>query len=114
LKTEEALKELETGLRKLLEDPLKEISYSPEDLETVIKSILARAGAEYKLLDIEVVPLKETTAIRPRNQYTSTLIGGLPMFCSECGRFRKIIPHKEDGKIKSMDYLQCYHRGDGI
>jgi hypothetical protein len=103
----------------MIETYLREVSSLPEhgrpmpkEIEIHITNLLINNDLVDKAFAIEVIPIKISYIMRPRNQYTSTIMGGLPMFCKVCGRLLEPVRYKGMADNK-FGYLPCSHEQSG-
>jgi len=98
---------IETYLRESANLP-EESKPAPEEIELHITKLLIDNNLVDKTFSIEVFPLDNSYILRPRNLYTSTIIGGMPMFCKVCGKLKEPVRYKgiADNKI---GYMPCTH-----
>ena len=81
---------------------------SLEEIELQITSILIDNNLVDETFSIEVIPINNSYILRSRNQYTSIIIGGMPMFCKECGKLKEPVRYKGMAENK-IGYLPCTH-----
>jgi hypothetical protein len=98
---------IETYLRESANLP-EESKPAFEEIELHIMSLLIDNNLVDKTFSIEVFPLDNSYILRPRNHYTSTIIGGLPMFCKECGKLKEPVHYKGMMENK-IGYVPCSH-----
>ena|ERR1035437_2157969 len=98
---------IETYLRESANLPAEEKPL-PEEIENHIMKLLLDTNLVDKTFLIEVIPINNSYILRPRNQYTSTIIGGLPMFCKVCGKLKEPVHYKGMAENK-VGYLPCKH-----
>jgi hypothetical protein len=94
---------------------LREAAGMPEDkrpkpieIEYHITKLLVDTNLVDRIFTIEVIPINNNYMLRPRNVYTSMLMGALPMFCSECGKLMEPIRYKGMAENK-IGYMPCPH-----
>ena len=104
---DEVMRLIETYLREAANMPLED-KPAPEEIELHIMSLLIENNLVDQTFSIDVFPLDNSYILRPRNLYTSTIIGGLPMFFKVCGKLME--PERSKGKEKaSVGNKTCKH-----
>ena len=98
---------IETYLRESANMSLED-KPAPEEIELNITKMLIDNNLVDKTFTIEVVPLDNSYILRPRNQYTSIIIGGMPMFCRVCGKLKEPVRYKGMAENK-VGYMPCTH-----
>ena len=104
-KATQIVNKVETYLRVASNLPLDKRPTSKE-IEHHITELFITNSLVSELFSIEVIPVGNTYRIKPRNRYTSIIMGALPMFCKECGRLL------EPTQFRGIDencYLPCSH-----
>lgn len=101
---------VEAYLREAVNMPAEE-KPTPEEIELYITRLLFDKDQVEYLFSIEIIPVDNSYILKPKNDYTSIILGEMPMFCRECGKLLESV-HFRGREENTSGYMPCFHEHD--